>query len=194
MTRQLHDDPSETEHGATVIIRHRILDAQQERYESWLDEIVPVCRAQPGYLDTQVIRPIAGFTSAYTIILRFSAEQYAHAWLRSAARAELIGRVRPMLQREDDYSVHSGIEFLFPSAAQTQAPVPTRWKQFLVTWSVIYPLVLVVPMVTVHLLRPLGLAGNRYVSSLLVTGIIVSLMVYYIMPRYTRLVHKWLYR
>lgn len=36
--------------------------------------------------------------------------------------------------------------------------------------------------------------GNLFISRFLVAGIIVWLMVYAIMPRYSRLVSDWLYR
>jgi antibiotic biosynthesis monooxygenase (ABM) superfamily enzyme len=38
------------------------------------------------------------------------------------------------------------------------------------------------------------LLGNLFISRFLVAGIIVWLMVYVIMPRYTRAVADWLYR
>ena len=38
------------------------------------------------------------------------------------------------------------------------------------------------------------LLGNLFISRFLVAGIIVWLMVYVIMPRYTRALADWLYR
>lgn len=194
MADELQKTSNESEYGATVIIRHKILDGQQTVYESWLEEIGAKCQSQPGHLDTQIIRPIAGCTSAYAVILRFSTKDYADAWMQSQARAQLIRKARPMLQTEDDYSVHSGIEFLFAAAAPSQPDMPTRWKQFLVTWSAIYPLVLLVPMAFDPLLRAMGLHDNRYVATLVVTGAVVALMVYLVMPKYTKMVQNWLFR
>ena len=62
---------SEAERGATVVITHRVRDGQQDDYDNWLNEIGPVCKAYPGHLDVQIIRPISGITATYTVIIRF---------------------------------------------------------------------------------------------------------------------------
>ena len=69
-------------------------------------------------------------------------------------------------------------------AQQTVHP----YKQFLLVLSVIYPLSLVVP----GLLQSLPLPAEA--RGLLAATVIVGLMTYVIMPRYTRLVSAWLYR
>ncbi len=69
-----------------------------------------------------------------------------------------------------------------------------RWKQFLVIWVVIYPLVLVVPMLVNPGLRYLGLPVNRYLDTLAATVAIVYLMVYLILPLFHRRLGDWLTR
>ena len=78
-----------------------------------------------------------------------------------------------------------------PRSAKTK--VPARWKQFLVTWSAIYPLSLGVPLVIVPAMQAAGLPASRLLTGLLVTGAIVSLMVYVVMPHHTQLVRRWLF-
>jgi|TARA_R100000935_G_scaffold26457_1_gene46412 antibiotic biosynthesis monooxygenase (ABM) superfamily enzyme len=43
-------------------------------------------------------------------------------------------------------------------------------------------------------LHKLGLPDNHYLDTLIITGIAVLLMVYVVMPRYTKLIHAWLFR
>lgn len=69
-----------------------------------------------------------------------------------------------------------------------------RWKQFLVIWVVIYPLVLGVPMLVNPGLRYLGLPVNRYLDTLAATIAIVYLMVYLILPLFHRRLGDWLTR
>ena len=76
-----------------------------------------------------------------------------------------------------------------PPASAAQRPV--RWKQFLMTWSVIYPLVLFVPAGIAAAMAAAGLPAPRWLTTLIGTAFIVMLMVYLIMPRYTRLLHGW---
>ncbi|TKB25129.1 antibiotic biosynthesis monooxygenase [Desulfopila sp. IMCC35006] len=182
-----------TEKGATVVITHRVHPGKESLYDDWLNEIGPLCRSSAGLLDWQIIRPIAGLTATYTVIIRFDARENLENWMHSPQRKRLIEQVRPLLATEDDFTIRSGLDFWFtPEGAH--ARIPVRWKQFLITWSAIYPLVLGVPLVVVPLLRQLGIPRDRFLDTLVITGLIVSLMVYLVMPRYTKFVKHWLFR
>jgi len=184
---------STIEQGATVVITHRVRNGEQARYEDWLNEIGPLCRSSAGHLDWQIIRPVSGLTATYTVILRFDTREHLQDWMNSQDRKRLIEKVRPILAQDDDFFIRSGLDFWFtPEGAK--ARVPVRWKQFFVTWSAIFPLVLVMPLIVGPLLRQLGLPQNRYIDTLCVTGAVVSLMVYLIMPRYTKLIQRWLFK
>lgn len=178
--------------GATAVINHQVAKDKHVEYEDWLNEIAPQCKSAPGHLDLHVIRPIAGLTETYTIIIRFDNQSNLRAWMASAQRSELIEKVSPLLVKGDDFYISSGLDFWFtPEKANTKIPI--RWKQALVTWSAIYPLVLILPFLLPGL-HVLGLPENHYLDTLLVSGIAVLLMVYVVMPRYTRLIHAWLFR
>jgi uncharacterized protein len=181
------------ERGATGVITHRVRAECQAEYDAWLHEIMPVCAGFPGWLDCQIIRPIAGLTTTYTVVIRFDSHAHLGAWLGSEERAALLAKARPLLASADDFYVSSGLDFWFtPQGAA--AKVPVRWKQALVTWSAIYPLVLFVPLLVVPLLHRLGVPRNRYLETLGVSGVLVGLMVYAVMPHYTRLLQRWLFR
>jgi antibiotic biosynthesis monooxygenase (ABM) superfamily enzyme len=112
--------------------------------------------------------------------------------MESPVRSGLIEKVRPLLATGDDFFISSGLDFWFTPAG-AKARLPVRWKQYLVTWSAIYPLVLGVPLVVTPVLRQLGIPDNRFLTTLAVTGAVVFLMVYIVMPRYTRLIKRWLF-
>ena len=178
--------------GATAVIAHRVRDSQHADYEQWLGRILPVVAEAPGYLDAQVIRPVRGLTDGYTVILRFDSEAHLRAWLTSPARQQLVDSVRSILAHGDSYTLHSGIDYLFAPQIAGQR-VPVRWKQFLVTWTAILPLSMVLPPLIAPALRLLGFSGRLIVATV-VSAVAVFLMVYVIMPSYTRLVRGWLYR
>lgn len=178
--------------GATAVVTHHINQPHLAEYESWLNEIGPMCKRSAGFLDLQIIRPIKDFTTTYTIIIRFDTHEHLKAWMHSDTRKILIDKVRHMLIKDDDFYINSGLDFWFtPQGAK--AKIPVRWKQFFVTWSAIYPLVLFTPMAVIPVLDYLGLPQNKYLDTFIVTGLIVSLMIYVIMPRYTKLIHRWLF-
>ncbi|MBU5613921.1 antibiotic biosynthesis monooxygenase [Geomonas azotofigens] len=183
---------TKTAEGATVVITHRLRENKQTEYERWLEEIAPLCKASPGYLDWHIVRPIPGLTETYTVIIRFDTEVHLREWMESPTRARLIKQVRPLFVTDDDFFISSGLDFWFtPMGAK--AKIPVRWKQFLVTWSAIYPLALGMPLVVYPVMHYLHVPDNRLFATLAVTGLVVFLMVYVVMPRYTRLVQRWLF-
>lgn len=182
----------DNDQGATVVITHRVRVDKHADYERWLNEIAPLCKAAPGHLDWHIVRPIPGLTETYTVIIRFDTRDHLQNWMASPERERLIEKVQPLFVSGDDFFISSGLDFWFaPKGAQ--ARIPVRWKQFLVTWSAIYPLALGVPLVVVPVLRRLGVPDNLPFTPLVVTGIVVFLMVYLVMPRYTRFVQRWLF-
>ncbi|MGZ5790082.1 MAG: antibiotic biosynthesis monooxygenase [Burkholderiaceae bacterium] len=192
MTVVLSSD-SESPEGATVVITHRLRNDRQAEYEKWLEEIAPLCKAFPGHLDWHIVRPIPGLSETYTVIIRFDNTAHLTSWMQSSTRAHLIEKVRPLLVTGDDFFISSGLDFWFTPAG-AKAKVPVRWKQYLVTWSAIYPLVLGVPLFILPVLRHMGVPNNNFITTLAVTGTVVFLMVYVVMPRYTKLIQRWLFK
>ncbi|GAB6194826.1 antibiotic biosynthesis monooxygenase [Lysobacter xanthus] len=188
----MNPTPPVADPGATAVISHRVLPSKLGAYEAWLDEIAPLCRAAPGHLDWHIVRPIPGLTETYTIVIRFDSVTHLEAWMRSTERSRLIAQLRPLLAGDDNVRISSGLDFWF-APAEPRAPVPVRWKQYLVTWSAIYPLALAVPHLVGGVLGSAGLSLGAVMTTLIVTGIVVFLMVYVVMPRYTRLVRRWLF-
>jgi len=163
---------------ATALITHRVPEGRHVDYEKWAREIAPLAKAAPGHLDRHVVRPIPGLSDTYTVVLRFDTSAHLQEWLDSPVRRRLIEKVQPVLA--------GGDAFLTGNRA-------ARWKQFLVTWSAIYPLVLGLSLVVAPLLRHLGVPSHHLLSTLVVTGTAVFLMVFWVMPLYTNLVRRWLF-
>jgi antibiotic biosynthesis monooxygenase (ABM) superfamily enzyme len=169
-----------------------VRDDKHADYERWANEIAPLSRASPGHLDWHMVRPIPGLTETYTVVIRFDTRAHLQEWMESPIRRRLIKEVQPLFVGGDDFFINSGLDFWFiPEGAKAKAPV--RWKQFLVTWSAIYPLVLGVPLLVAPVLQHLGVPSNYLLTTLAVTGIVVFLMVYLVMPRYTKFIHRWLF-
>jgi len=179
-------------HGASVVINHHIKDGKHRDYENWLLEIEPICRNFPGHMDWQIIRPIPNITYDYTVIIRFDTLSHLKHWMDSKERKNLIEKVRELFVKEDNFYIKSGLDFLFIPENQS-TKIPVRWKQFMVTWSAIFPLSMVIPLLVLPVLQTLNVSQNHAINSLFVSGVIVLLMIYVIMPYYTRLIKKWLY-
>lgn len=174
----------------TSIISHEILPEATAKYEQWLIEIRQVSAEFEGYLSTDIIRPV-GEQHTYVVIIRFDGFDNLMRWMESAQRRTLVQRMQPFLPKGDRYQIRTGLEFWFTPPAGKHA---TPWKQFLVTWSAIFPLSVAVPLLIAPLLEQFSFPGETIVARLLGSALIVLAMVYVIMPRYTKLVSAWLFR
>jgi antibiotic biosynthesis monooxygenase (ABM) superfamily enzyme len=178
--------------NATVVITHQVNGENQRDYQKWLDEIVPIAKSYPGHLGVVIIKPVPGVTVTFTIVIRFDSKYNLLAWMKSQDRAQLIRKVQPFLADEDKFEVLKGLDFWF-SPEGVKSKIPTRWKQFIVTWTAIYPLVTTVSIIQDLIIQRCYLNPNHYLKTLFATGFVVLMMVYVVMPRYTKLVHKWLF-
>ena len=184
--------PDTLTRGATAVVTHRVRPDHIDDYETWLTQISPVARRYPGFLDVNIVRPVLELTQTYVTVLRFRTRADLERWMDSDDRRTFMDRARPFLAEDDRFYLSTGLDFWFaPQGAKAQ--LPTRWKQALLTWSAIFPLVLFVPMLVLPPLHALGLPDSRPLDVLITTGIIVALMVYAIMPHFTRLVRRWLF-
>lgn len=179
--------------GATVVITHHVIEGKYHEYEDWLNEIGPICRSSAGHIDWQIIRPIPTLTYSYTVIIRFDTIENLKNWMESQDRKRLIEKIRPLLVKDDNYYIKSGLDFLF-TPENEKVKIPIRWKQYLVTWSAIYPLSLIIPLILLPIIRKVNIPQLRLIDSFFVSGVIVLLMVYLVMPHYTKWIKRWLYK
>ena len=174
----------------TTVIQQRPKRDAVQRYEDWLKEIIPVAQQFAGHRGVNVIRPRAE-SDAYTIVLHFDTIANLRNWLASDVRARLIEKIRPFMRTDEDIEIRTGFEFWFtPPAGKVHAK---PYKQFLVTLSAIFPLTIIVPWLLQPVFAWQPVLALPVISQFVVAIIIVGLMTWAIMPRYTRLVSKWLY-
>lgn len=180
------------ESGVSLIIRHKVNVLNQPAYELWLKQIIPAAAKFPGHQGVHIVRPSAG-NEIFEIAVRFSSEMLAHNWLNSVERKTLLEQSKDLLHEQEMLEIYNGIDFWFSPPAARQK-VATRWKQWLITTAVIWPLTLLVPLLLQPLLNYLPWDVNSVVRQGVVVAIVVALVVYLIMPRVVALVAKWLFK
>jgi antibiotic biosynthesis monooxygenase (ABM) superfamily enzyme len=174
----------------TLVIKHRVKQGQEAQYEAWLRRIVAIAGSYPGHLGVDVIRGKADGLHMFTCVLRFCSTDAMQSWLDSAQRRELVAEAAAMLADGELTEVNPHNEFWFVPASDT--PPPPRWKQAVVTFCVICPLTLLIPLLWGPVFRAFPLLGNYVIGTALVTITIVLLVVYLLMPQATRLFAPWL--
>jgi uncharacterized protein len=185
---EISRDPS----AVTSVIRHRVRTGSERRYETWFGEVTAIAQTFPGHRGVDFIRPPKG-SRTYTIILHFDTGEHLGQWLSSDARKRLIVEIEPYIEGGDQVEIKTGLEFWFTPPDSEQKRAKT-YKQFLITWSVIFPLTIVVPRALHPLFQAVPFLGLPGVSNLQISAAIVGLLIFVIMPPYTRLVAAWLYR
>lgn len=182
--------PINSTSSVTTIIVQRPYRQSVQAYESWLNEIIPLAQTAPGHRGVNVIRP-HGQSDEYTIVLHFESEAYLRDWLASDTRKRLIDEVRPLLNEDERIDIRTGLEFWFTPPAHKVAPA---YKQFLITLSAIFPLSFLIPQLLSPALTAVPFLAIPFIKAFITSLLIVALMTFVIMPRYVRLVARWLYK
>lgn len=174
----------------SFVINHHVKPGHHEEYERWLHVVTAEAAKYRGHMGTHIARPAPG-GDIYEIAVRFANRPDADAWINSQTRKDLVKRIESMIVEPEKLKVKSGIDYWFTSVTEGAEP-PPRWKQWLTTVSVIWPLSMVLPLILGRLFRAVPILGTFGVAQLISALCMVGLLVYVIMPRYTRLLEKWL--
>jgi antibiotic biosynthesis monooxygenase (ABM) superfamily enzyme len=94
-------------------------------------------------------------------------------------------RARQLTEGEPQYRTLHGFEAWFRSPG----PPPPRWRMALVTFAGVYPLTSALPPLFARLLP----GWPPLLANVIVTGLIVFLLSWAVMPLLTRVLHSWLH-
>ena len=181
--------PPDLQGPVTTTVTRRIKPGHEAAYEAFLAGISSAARAFPGYLGIEVFRPAPGASDEYRTVYRFDSVAHLRSWLDSAERAAWLQRAEPHVAGPMRTQVLVGLEGWFTLPTQPGAPPPPPSKMALVTWATIFPLITLVVIASAPLIGGLPLVLRLAVT----TGVTVPLMTWVVMPRVTRLLHRWLY-
>jgi antibiotic biosynthesis monooxygenase (ABM) superfamily enzyme len=174
----------------TTTVTRRIKPGHEAAYEGFLAGISGAARAFPGYLGVEVFRPApSGQGGEYRIVYRFDSLAHLRTWLDSSEHAAWLQRAEPHVAGPMRTQVLTGLEGWFTLPSQPGVPPPPPYKMALVTWATIFPLITLVVVATAPVVGGWPLVTRLAVT----TGVTVPLMTWVVMPRVTRLLHRWLY-
>ena len=171
------------------MVKHRVKAGLEKPYEAWLRNIVSVAGPATGHLGVDVMRGKPAVWICSPACCAFARPTRCTAGSTRRIAANWSAEASPMLADGDLTEVNPHNEFWFVPAAENPPP---RWKQACVTFLVICPLTLLIPLVWGPVFRLYPLLAHYVISTALVTVTIVLLVVYVLMPRATRLFAPWL--
>lgn len=176
----------------SFIIQHHVKPNHHAEYEQWLKKTILEAAKFPGHMGTHVARPTDG-NDTYEIAVRFANRKYAEDWVNSQKRKDLILEVEDHIAEPEKLNIRSGIDYWFTAVTEGHV-APKRWKQWLTSVSVIWPLTVVIPTLLGPLFKALPFLGEWGVRQLVTAMAVVFMVVYVVMPPYTRAIAKWLSR
>jgi uncharacterized protein len=181
--------PAHAQGPVTTTVTRRVKPGHEAAYEEFLAGISSAARAFPGYLGVEVFRPAGGQGGEYRTVYRFDSSAHLRAWLDSEERAAWLQRAGPHVAGPMRTQVLTGLEGWFTLPTRSGVAPPPRYKMAILTWVTIFPFLTFIVVVSAPLLgnRPLVL---RLAAT---TAVTVPLMTWVVMPRVTRLLHRWLY-
>jgi uncharacterized protein len=181
--------PADLEGPVTTTVTRRVKPGHEAAYEEFLDGIIAAASRFPGHLGAEVFRPQTAAAGPYRIVYRFDSAAHLQSWVDSPEHAAWLERAKAHVIGPPRRQVLTGLESWFTLPSQPGTPPPPRYKMAIVTWATIFPLITLVVVATAPLVGSLPLVARLAVT----TGIAVPLMTWVVMPRMTRLLHRWLY-
>ncbi|MBE0464831.1 MAG: antibiotic biosynthesis monooxygenase [Halomonadaceae bacterium] len=185
--------PAQAANSVTLKICHRVKPSARSEYEAWLRRIIQAASQYPGHQGVHILRPTEG-QHDFEIALRFASSEEAARWLESEERQALVRDILPAFRQEEEIEISSGIDYWFHTAGAAPSKQPVRWKQWVVTTAVIWPLTMLVPFLWAPIFEAFPLLSTWGIRHGFVAATIVGLVVYVVMPRVVRLVAPWMFR
>ncbi|MGB3532033.1 MAG: hypothetical protein WBA13_00790 [Microcoleaceae cyanobacterium] len=106
----------------------------------------------------------------------------------SSERQEWIDRAKSLIHRPENVQILTGLEDLV-SLPNITSPTPPKSKTAFVTWIGVF----ICASVLGYFLAPYLVSLPYLLRQAILTALVVLILAYVVMPRLTRLFHKWLY-
>lgn len=176
-------EPSLAEQPVTVVSTRVITAGQEGAFEQWLTTVRAALHAQPDRAGDAVVLEQPG--GIVHLLYRFADEGASAAWLESE-------RYRRLEAGADVFSIHrqqqrSGPDPRLTLPSEASAP---KWKRALMTWAIVFPLLLVLSYATQAALASWPKPVTLALSSMVMT----ALLTWVILPFITRRLQTWAMR
>jgi len=173
----------------TVVISRRVIKGREAEFEALSSRMTERAASYPGYMGANMFRPASADDPEYRIIFKFASEADLGAWQESTERRELLEQIEPLLVAPSKTETLSGLVNWFTLPGHNPVKPPPKYKMTLVSWLALYPTVTLIFFLFNDLLLKLPLL----IRTLVVTAVVMILMSYVLMPRFTRWFAFWLF-
>jgi antibiotic biosynthesis monooxygenase (ABM) superfamily enzyme len=173
----------------TFVMSRRARPGHHAEFEAWLEGVSRAAEAFPGSDGVTIIRPRHP-AGEHVLIGRWRRYEDLERWVSSPERADWLIRAEPVSEGSATTVAQTGMEAWFSLPGETLMRPPRRWKQVLVTWLVLAPLIVLLGQV----LAPVIATFHPIAATYVFTGVSTVLMAYLLMPVVVRALRPWLMR
>lgn len=186
----MNNDAKNLNEGVVTVVVSRIIKPGcEQEFEQISTAMSEAATGFNGHLGSTMLRPATLDDPEYRIVFKFNSQANLEAWQTSDIRAEYISKLDGLLKEETKTEVLSGMVTWFTLPNNTNVKPPPKYKMTLVSWLALYPSVSLIFMIFGDMLAPLPLL----LRTLIITGVLMLLMSYVLMPRFTKWFAFWLY-
>lgn len=174
----------------TVSITRTVKPGCEAEFERALHDFVQRSLTLPGQLGVHILRPPPGSESReYGIIRKFSDREAVEEFRISPEYLEWNALAVELTEGHGRVEELTGLESWFTQPGGTLRPLP-KWKMATATFLGVFPVVLMLNLTIGPLLK-----SWHFLLSIAVFNIcVVALLTWVVMPRITRVLHRWLHQ
>ncbi|RYD63152.1 MAG: hypothetical protein EOP83_12880 [Verrucomicrobiaceae bacterium] len=181
--------PPPEDHSVTVVVRRRTKPGCEADFENAMREFITFALSSPGNRGIHVLRSEQAHPRDYTVVDRFADTEARRAFTASESYKEWMARLRVLTEDDPHIEEMGGLSGWFTLPDKPHVHPPPKPKMALVTFLGVYPLTSILPPLFASLLP----AWNPLLRNVLVTGLIVALLTWVVMPNLTKLFRRWLF-
>jgi antibiotic biosynthesis monooxygenase (ABM) superfamily enzyme len=188
MTAAMTLDAARANQAVTVLVKRWPLRPCLVEWERTLSGAVASDLMFEGHLGATVLKPVGG--DEYRVILRFRSRAAYEAWRRSAEAKSCFAVLASMERRAPEVVEAEGHAAWFDLPASPLHPAaPSKGKMALANWLGVYPTITVLVWALWPAMGDLPMA----VRTLVLSGLMVPLLAWIVMPALIRLLRPWLF-
>jgi antibiotic biosynthesis monooxygenase (ABM) superfamily enzyme len=181
--------PPQEDHPVTVVVRRRTKPGCEAEFEAAMRDFVAFALSSPGNRGINVLRSDEAHPREYTVVDRFADGASRRDFTSSSAYHEWMVRLRTLTEEDPHIEETGGLSGWFTLPGHPAAGPPPPIKMAFTTFLGVYPLTSILPRLGGRLLHGL----HPLIINVFVTGLIVILLTWVIMPNLTRLFRPWLF-